>query len=197
MKTSTWIDTPQRDSFIETVSGRYVYLLEEDQHLSEIDLNDIAHGLSINSRWTGQIEEPYNVAQHSMGVAMIAEELEPGTGIYGLMHDSTEAILADVATPAKRLMPEYMAIEARLLKTILKHFGLKPELPESVHKADRIMLMTERDILKPKSRKGWGPAYEDAERRPGIVDHMITWNSTWKQSRAHFLEAFYAYGGKS
>lgn len=70
---------------IETVSGRSVDILHPSK--SDIDINDIAWALSRISRFAGHTvtEIPYNVAQHSVYVAQLAESLVKwiAAGMYG------------------------------------------------------------------------------------------------------------------
>lgn len=185
-------DWDPKDAYLETVSGRRIYLLDPDR--SEVDIDDIANGVALSCRWSGQCRQWYSVAQHSMGAAKC---VSAPYRLVTLMHDATEAYLTDMPTPAKRIMPDYMKVEHNVWVAIARKFGLPEELPDETKWADRVMLMSERDILKPNSPGGWGPAYEDAARNHGVVQHQIAWNETWEQAKAHFLEDFYAYGGKA
>lgn len=68
----------------------------------------------------------------------------------GLLHDAQEAFLGDVATPLKRLLPDYLAIEEAFESVIAERFGLAwtPDTRRAVKQADMIMLATERrDLL--------------------------------------------------
>lgn len=196
MATTTKQEAGWREEYpwMETVSGKHVSPVNTD--LSQIDIDDIAHGLSLSCRWAGQCDIPFTIAQHSMGVATLSKKCFK---LQGLLHDATEAYLTDIPTPFKPLMPEYKKLEASLWKAIAERFGVPEELHESVKLADRIMLMSERDVLKRRAgaREKWAPDYEDAPRKYGVVDHLVTWNETWEQSKAHYLEAFYAYGGRN
>lgn len=189
--TNTSEDWKKRDAWLETRSGRRIHLLKPDPN--EIHIDDIAHGLSLSCRWSGQCDDYFSIAQHSMGAAKLVPH---AFKLSALMHDAAEAYLTDIPTPAKRIMPEYQEMEHVLWLAIAERFGLPVELDPEVHKADRIMLMSERDILKPNTRGGWGPAYEESPRDHGVVIHQLAWNETWQQAKAHFLEDFFAYGGK-
>lgn len=125
-------------------SGRYVSLINPDP--ATIEIEDIAHALSNLCRYTGHVRDFYSVAQHSVGVSKIVPRQDM---LAGLMHDATEAFVGDVARPLKDMLPEYKTIERGIWKAIAKRFDMSPELPESVHHADLVMLATERRDLMP------------------------------------------------
>ena len=132
-------------SSILTSSGRFLDLLDPDPR--DIDLMDIALGLSRECRFSGQTKVFYSVAQHSVLVSRLVPE---EYALEGLLHDATEGILRDIAAPIKKLLPDYMKIEGLLDRVIRQKFGL-PEIPSSaVIRADQILLATEfRDVVNP------------------------------------------------
>lgn len=79
-----------------TVSGKRINLLNPD--LSLIDIEDIAHHLSLINRYTGATPAPYSVAQHSVYVA------EYSKCLGGLLHDAHEAYIGDVILPVKEAL---------------------------------------------------------------------------------------------
>jgi uncharacterized protein len=135
------------DTYVTTASGVRLHFL--DPKPEEIILSDIARGLSMSCRWSGQIGEhsplikryrsgelvhphwkhfmPFiSVAEHSMMVANMmswagCSELNVA---YGLAHDASEAYFTDVARPMKRQMPEYKLIESKLQEAIYQKLGL-------------------------------------------------------------------------
>ncbi len=120
-----------------------------------IMIEDIACGLSKACRFNGQIiGGPYNVAEHSVHVSRM---VPPEDALAGLLHDASEAYLADVASPYKHhpLMAGYRELEARLQGAIMQRFGLAPELPASVKVADLRMLHTEALQLKAPLLPDW------------------------------------------
>jgi uncharacterized protein len=129
------------------LSGRRLDLL--DPSPLDIEIEDIAHGLSRLARWNGQTigAQAFSVAQHSLFVEAIASALEPGLGprerLHVLLHDAAEYVIGDIISPFKAVMAsEYKAVEARLLAAIRLRFSLPAEMPrslaESCKKADRI-----------------------------------------------------------
>jgi len=76
------------------LSGRRLDLL--DPSPLDIEIEDIAHGLSFVARWNGQTigEYPYSVAEHSLLVEEIFTELNPKADpkwqLMALLHDAPE-----------------------------------------------------------------------------------------------------------
>ena len=73
----------------------------------------------------------------------------PEDGLWGLLHDASEAYLCDIPAPIKAdpQMTAYRIAEGRLMVAICQRFGLRPEMPRSVMIADKAMLATEfRDV---------------------------------------------------
>ncbi len=149
--------TTYQEPWILTATGRRVHLAYPRPE--EIRLEDIAHALANLCRFTGHTKYPYSVAAHSVYTC----DVEPGEFInaYGsqirgalkqhcLLHDATEAYLGDVASPLKRLLPEYKAIERRWSDAIAERFGLSPYADVRsglTHHADRVALAAERAHL--------------------------------------------------
>jgi hypothetical protein len=131
---------------ISTFTGRRFWPL--DARPGEVSILDIAHALSNQGRFTGHTTEFYSVAQHSV---LVSEVVAPQYALWGLLHDATEAYLIDLASPVKMQIPEYKVIEARLMEVIAAAFSLPLPMPDEVHLADRILLMTEKRDLLPKS----------------------------------------------
>lgn len=85
------------------------------------------------------------VAEHSVRVARLVPSEDR---LAALLHDATEAYLCDIATPIKAMLPGYTEAEDRLARVIADKWGVAYPWPESVHKADRIMLHSEaRELM--------------------------------------------------
>lgn len=129
------------------LSGRRLDLLDPSPF--DVEIEDIAHGLSRVARWNGQTHGAwaYSVAQHSVLVEQLICAID-GTlarkwRLAALLHDGPEYVIGDMITPFKAIIgPDYKAVDKRLEAAIHIRFGLPAELPASVEKlikrADRI-----------------------------------------------------------
>lgn len=88
-------------TWILTQSATQVDILKPQA--KQIRIDDICHGLAHVCRFNGQTRHHYSVAQHCLIVADIVPQEHK---LAGLLHDATEAYLADVARPIKLLMIE-------------------------------------------------------------------------------------------
>ena len=129
------------------LSGRRLDLL--DPTPVDIEIEDIAHGLSFVARWNGQThgDFPYSVAEHSLLVERIHARLVPRApakwGLAALLHDAPEYVIGDMISPVKSAIgPGYGELEKRLGAAIHLRFGLPIALPartrQHIKKADRI-----------------------------------------------------------
>lgn len=115
---------------------------------SVIDLEDIAHSLSMQCRFNGHTKQFYSVADHSVNVSRTLPE---EYALWGLLHDASEAYIGDLVRPLKQEMrhftPFYDQIEAEIQRHIYDHFGLVGPEPEIVRTHDNAWLLFERDHL--------------------------------------------------
>jgi len=129
------------------LSGRRLDLL--DPSPLDIEVEDIARGLSFQARWNGQTrgEYPYSVAEHSLLVEDLFHRLYPRVAarwrLAALLHDAPEFVIGDMISPVKAAVgPGYKALDDRLMAAIHLRFGLPATLPAEVKKkikrADRI-----------------------------------------------------------
>ena len=132
------------NQYFQTYNGKHVHPLSPSQ--DEIVIEDVAHSLSQQCRFLGHTDALYTVAQHCV---LVSEMVPPGDALWGLLHDASEAYLCDLPAPIKRdpQMEFYRIAEQRLLTCVARKFGLAPEMPQSVKRADKILLATEfRDV---------------------------------------------------
>lgn len=111
-------------SCIKTYSGVMFDPLNPDPAL--IDIRDIAHSLSMLCRANGHFKSFYSVGQHSINCMReaAARGYSRRVQMACLLHDASEAYLADVTRPVKKELPRYLEIEAPLQDTIwMKYLG--------------------------------------------------------------------------
>lgn len=162
---------------ILTYSGRSLDFRNPDP--AGIAIGDIAMALSRACRFSGQCRLFYSVAQHSVLASLIvpAEHAQEA-----LLHDATEAWLGDVSTPLKALLPEYVRIEKGLDRVVRKKFGLPEEMSGPVHRADRVLLATEKRDLMAEDPEEW-PVLAGVDALP---DPIVPWREA--EAREIFLE---------
>jgi hypothetical protein len=90
-------------SAFETHTGRLFDYA--DPRPDQIDIDDIAHALSLTCRFGGHTGVFYSVAQHALLVRhLVIEAGYVELAHAALHHDSHEAYLGDVPTPLKRML---------------------------------------------------------------------------------------------
>lgn len=142
-------------SWIQTFTGCKFWPL--DPRPEDVCIEDIAHSLSNQCRFSGHTREFYSVAQHSVHVS---DAVETKDALWGLLHDASEAYLVDLPGPLKRsnLGVGFRVAEYVLMEVICEAFDLPKVQPMSVALADTRMLYTERrDLLAHVTEGGaWG-----------------------------------------
>lgn len=129
------------------LSGRRLDLL--DPTPVDIEIADIAHGLSFVARWNGQTKGDfaYSVAEHSLLVETIYARINPKAPakwrLAALLHDAPEYVIGDMISPVKAAVgPGYSALDDRLAAAVHIRFGLPAVIPKEVKrqikKADKI-----------------------------------------------------------
>lgn len=157
----------RRGDYIQTYSGRKFWPLDPDP--AAITLEDIAHALSNQCRFTGHSRSFYSVAEHSVRVAW---EVPRTHARWGLLHDAAEAYLTDLSRPIKHLdaMEPYREAESRVMAAVCTRFGLDPVEPPAVKAADNRLLATEvRDLMIPDPDV-WGKWLFEIDPLPLRID---------------------------
>ena len=143
--------TIRKGDWIQTFTGIQFWPL--DPRPEEIVIEDIAHALSLLCRFNGHCKRFYSVAEHSVHVERL---LSPEMKLLGLLHDASEAYIADIPSPVKRNLPDYKKIETNLLRAIAERFGLLSwPMSSEVKHADAVMLATEKVALMGKEPAPW------------------------------------------
>ena len=126
-------------SWQRMLSGRRLDLLNPSP--LDIEIEDIARGISRVARWNGQTsgEYPLSVAQHSVIVAELLksynENIEIKWQLAALLHDAAEYIISDMITPLKSFLgEEYIQLEEKIQIAINIRFSLPGEIPKKIYK---------------------------------------------------------------
>ena len=91
----------QANTHFETASGTRIDLLNPQP--SDIDLVEIANGLSRIYRWGGQTLRPISVLEHSLVVAALADR---NAELPALLHDAHEYIVGDISRPVEAALAQ-------------------------------------------------------------------------------------------
>jgi len=134
------------------LSGRRLDIL--DPSPLDIEISDIALGLSRVARWNGQTtgQHGFSVAQHCVLVTECLAGLFPSlprkARLAALLHDAPEYVTSDLITPFKRAIGAvYCDIEDRMAQAVHLAFGLPADLPahwqDAIKQCDRILAWQE------------------------------------------------------
>lgn len=116
---------------MRTFTGKRINLLNPQPE--DIDINDIATGLSRIVRFSGQRRHCVTVAEHCVnGSFAVPDEHK----LAFLLHDASEAYLGDIHGPLKHFLPDYCAIEDQLQRVICAKFNVVYPFAECIHLVD-------------------------------------------------------------
>lgn len=126
----------------------------------------VSRGLSNQCRFAGQLPRGvfYSVAEHSVILSLL---VPPEHAKVALLHDCTEALIGDIPTPFKKLLPDYQAMELALWVQAATFFNVPIELPPCVKELDTRLCLAERDVICGGAIEPWDadrvftPAYPD------------------------------------
>lgn len=163
---------PRKGDWMQTASGRQYWPL--DPRADDVDLDDIAHHLSMICRYCGACLQFWSVAEHSVGVLAVIEgdmrrslrgvdfghPFARKFRLCALLHDAPEAYCHDLIRPIKRSVHGYDQVEAANADAIAIAFGLPmlSEIDESrIKLADNAMLLAEQELLMAPAPAKWAP----------------------------------------
>lgn len=171
------------DPWIETVSGIQFEFLNPKPDM--ISINDIANALGNACRYTGQIKPFYSVAEHAVAVSYLVPQ---HLALEGLMHDASEAYIADVASPVKQFLSNYKEMEDVIMHAVAKKYGFNYPLSKEVKYADLCMLSTEAYDLLPSKGKTWN--MWDHIKRPAYTEGKPALCLPPEEAKQLFLKRF-------
>lgn len=157
-------DPSRKGGSIQTFTGNIFFPL--DPRLEDIDLEDVAHGLSNKARFTGHTYRLYSTAEHNVRVSWCVRDILGGSLMEQYVathHDDSDSFLPDVPTPLKRL-PEFAwfrEIENITQGLCFDKFGCVVKDYSIIKRADIILLLTEKRDLMPKRNSNWNHGYQE------------------------------------
>lgn len=140
------------NEWMQTFTGKAVF---PNGHVTtdDIDIYDIAHSLGMQCRYNGHTKVFYSVAEHCIHMSYVVPAED---ALWALLHDGTEAYVGDLIRPLKKLMPDYVTIEDRIMVAIVDKFELGTyEMPASVREADNRIIENERLALMSSPPMEW------------------------------------------
>lgn len=137
--------------WMQTYTGRQFWPI--DPRPKEIEIEDIAHALSMMCRYNGHCRTFYSVAEHSV---IVSEHVPKEHALWALLHDASEAYIADIVRPAKRFIAGYHEAETRIMNAVCERFGLQPTMPSEVKRVDNAILADESAALLGPVPADWG-----------------------------------------
>lgn len=171
-------------SFISTYTGKHFYPLEPD--VDKIDIDDIAHALSLICRGNGHVKSFFSVGQHCINCCREAmlRGYSDRIALACLIHDASECYMSDVPRPFKQFLNEYNQHEEMLLDMIYtKYLGSTLTTEESflVKEIDDDMLYYDlKELL----------AFESDRKAPDIKIKLDYSVKTFEEVEETYLQLF-------
>jgi len=166
------------ECFFTTYSGEKVNIMHPSP--DQINIEDIAHSLSLICRYNGHCNKFYSVAEHSVHVSCLAK-----SSLWGLLHDAPEAYFSDIPRPIKAQFPQIDKYEQRILDAVKKKFHIWGDLPKNVKEVDDRILVNEIEVLMPNQ--------DASELKWSRYKNLDLSGQRWtpKQAEEKFLKRYY------
>ncbi|MGL4990718.1 MAG: phosphohydrolase [Sarcina sp.] len=107
----------------------------------DISIDDISHALSMMTRANGHLRDFFSVAQHCILCCdeAIARGYSNKVALACLLHDASEAYLADITRPVKKNIGRYLEIEKKLQDIVYdKYLGTFEFTDEEIKQIDSV-----------------------------------------------------------
>lgn len=174
------------NAYIHTQAGRFY------AHKPTWDVAAIAHALAQTARYRGNTDEFYSVAEHSVLVSLLMQEVTGGDPREGLFHDATESVLPDVSAPFKQLFPDLRSFDEQLDADLRKSLRLPGHKTNECKHADWLALFIESASILPER----GADFEDPYTfRPQALrlKEKEGWGILclpWREAKQTFLQRY-------
>ena len=130
-------------SYITTYTGKHFDPTKPD--ITRVDIQDIAHALSLICRGNGHVKTFFSVGQHCINAAKEAalRGYSDRVILACLLHDAGECYMSDVPRPFKQVLPSYIEAEDRLLNLVYKKYLGSPLTAEE----EKLVKSVDNDLL--------------------------------------------------
>lgn len=118
------LTSPKKSVDIRTVSGKEIDLNEFS--VTDFNLHDAIHSLSMQCRYNGHVEHFYSVLEHQI---VVSGSVSPELRFRALVHDIAEYLISDLITPIKDVCPRFRELESHIESKVFSALGLPKELP--------------------------------------------------------------------
>lgn len=181
--------------WMETHTGMKLFLPVTAEMLN---IEDIAHALSLQCRYAGHTNEFYSVAEHCCILADYVWRYSRGfdhkqrkrLALSALLHDASEAYLVDIPKPIKPYLSNYKELEQQIEGVLAEKWDLVYPWTPMLMRADCRILLDERKALFNWSGLDWELPVDEPL---GVT--IKAWS--WKDAKAAFLERFEDYGANN
>jgi 5'-deoxynucleotidase YfbR-like HD superfamily hydrolase len=146
----------RRGDWIQTYTGKKFWPM--DPHVDDVDIEDVAHALSMQCRYAGHCVDFYSVAEHSVLLSHYALHAldDSRLALWLLLHDGSEAYLQDVVRPVKQHLTGYKSAETVVQDVVYCRYGLRlDDQPALVDVLDRRILLDEREQVMRQTDAVW------------------------------------------
>lgn len=151
-----------------------------------VNINDIAHSLSLQCRYNGHCKYFYSVSLHCYLLSLVVPD---EYALDALMHDAGEAYMGDIIADIRALFPDIDKYEAAIVEVIAKKYGYNPVMPQAIVELDIKMRNNEKLALydlNEEQKANLGDLVLTKEGSPLIIDHSLT-----VDAEHLFLDRFY------
>jgi hypothetical protein len=174
------------EAWIETASGIKFDLLDPQPDMVKIE--DIAHALSQQNRFTGHAKFPYPVSQHCRLGSLV---IEPKFALEFLLHDASEAYLSDWNRSLKHFTvagQEYMKMEKHLEKLLADIFHMPYPMSREVKLMDNMMLYAEKaQLMRPLE---WSHDWSEGDGSAQTPADVTIYELTFQENKFLYLNRF-------
>lgn len=181
-------------NWINTYSGIAFHPLEP--RAEDISIDDIAHSLSHQCRYTGHTANFYSIAEHSVlvakGVAALGGSINEQR--WGLLHDGSESFVSDVSSPVKKhpSFAFYREVEKKIMEAVAERFSLEGHEPDVVRYVDGQMIAFEsmdKQVIVCRN-PAWPIIEQDDRLKTTIKIECLPPASACSAFLLHFKEVF-------